>query len=176
MGRSLSKVQIEVLSIIADGSHYEPGKIWQHHSSYDYSGHLGLLNFGRTMDALARRGLVERDDHGYTITPAGVAVVKPLALFDAVLTARLVDVPDRCPACGADLTRPHALREERITVAIAPTHLGSTPLETTRDGVDVIDDSVAPNAWHCVCGHRLARGAFRIAAGEQGPAIAAVER
>lgn len=74
----LSPVQLEALSILdgcADGF-AEPGEIWREHSSYEYTSHLGMLNFGRTMDALARRKLVERDDYGYVITDAGRAALK----------------------------------------------------------------------------------------------------
>lgn len=69
----LTEPQLEVLSLIADGFHYEPAEIWLDHSSYNNApSALGLRNFGRTMDVLVKLGLVERDDHGYTITAAGL--------------------------------------------------------------------------------------------------------
>lgn len=75
--KRISDAQREVLDhlIACPDGFAEPGEIWQHHSSYEYSSSLGQLNFGRTMDALQRRGLVERDDNGWALTDAGRAAV-----------------------------------------------------------------------------------------------------
>jgi hypothetical protein len=74
MRRKLSFAQREVLHILSacPGGFAEPGEIWQEHSSYqNVPSPLGLHNFGITMDALSRRSLVVRSDHGWEITDDG---------------------------------------------------------------------------------------------------------
>jgi predicted transcriptional regulator len=75
----LTRSQLEVLDIIKDGADYEPAEIWTLHSSYDNTpSHLGHVNFGRTMDNLVRRGLVERNDFGYSLSEHGITVVRDM--------------------------------------------------------------------------------------------------